>query len=533
MDPNTYEMESPLTQHTNYQDVSNSPITPFSFGIPGTQVSTFQFQQPSSSLTAAPMMPPLPQEHRHPYRKGDEVNCTTDPHCLFRSGVIDDCSKARFYLRTLEFYLLEHHHSAPFHCPMATCPEWFANARDMLVHLKICKRFSDGVFWCSPCRRYEEFRTQSGRRCSWDKEWLGQKLLQKSKDALRDLTGNFPETPQVYKCGLCVRCNASLQTPWVPNCGHSVQTFELITESTKPFELVTESSPVELAGSPMTSKTGSTQHQEALEYSHQESISEPSPVSSGSNGSPTNASVSPTSSTHVEQHSTAYAPHLVNLASGTDGFLAESYKELQTINSVRNRRRSNRTSFRGSVLYSHPTIPPTPPMNPLSVASISPPVLASAIAQHSSYYNMPEVTREIQAGEFMASMPFSATPSIRPYSPEDYPSTAPPSFEAYSTSPQEPDQPVPDTLPHPRSPPPTYKAVCPECGFEPTGKPESLKAYLRKHRKTHRRVSLPCDFCNKFFTRQDNRSSHMRRKHPRLGLFSPKRHTVASGSSSS
>ncbi|KAI0152954.1 hypothetical protein GGR57DRAFT_152775 [Xylariaceae sp. FL1272] len=54
---------------------------------------------------------------------------------------------------------------------------------------------------------------------------------------------------------------------------------------------------------------------------------------------------------------------------------------------------------------------------------------------------------------------------------------------------------------------------CPICGFEPVGRADNRRAYLRKHMRTHQRPSIKCKCCDKAFTRQDNMRMHMRKVH--------------------
>ncbi|KAI1638247.1 hypothetical protein F4809DRAFT_265543 [Biscogniauxia mediterranea] len=56
---------------------------------------------------------------------------------------------------------------------------------------------------------------------------------------------------------------------------------------------------------------------------------------------------------------------------------------------------------------------------------------------------------------------------------------------------------------------------CEHCPFVPSGKEKHLRAYLRKHLKTHEDlIPLPCPCCETPFTRQDNRTHHIRVFHP-------------------
>ena len=54
---------------------------------------------------------------------------------------------------------------------------------------------------------------------------------------------------------------------------------------------------------------------------------------------------------------------------------------------------------------------------------------------------------------------------------------------------------------------------CKICRFRPSGKAENHAAYFRKHMKTHTAPKVPCYWCSKVFTRQDNATAHAYRVH--------------------
>lgn len=59
----------------------------------------------------------------------------------------------------------------------------------------------------------------------------------------------------------------------------------------------------------------------------------------------------------------------------------------------------------------------------------------------------------------------------------------------------------------------THSFRCPHCEFVPRGKLQNLKAYLRKHVKTHTKREVKCSHCSKVFTRQDNLTTHTTKVH--------------------
>ncbi|KAI0593228.1 hypothetical protein F4775DRAFT_522111 [Biscogniauxia sp. FL1348] len=96
------------------------------------------------------------------------------------------------------------------------------------------------------------------------------------------------------------------------------------------------------------------------------------------------------------------------------------------------------------------------------------------------------------------------------YSPHSKPADS----SSFSSS----SSPVADIHGSPNTESPTRDAAqlkCEHCSFVPTGKEKYLKAYLRKHLKTHEDLTpLPCSCCEKLFTRQDNLTHHIQVFHP-------------------
>ncbi|KAF2966797.1 hypothetical protein GQX73_g6775 [Xylaria multiplex] len=82
------------------------------------------------------------------------------------------------------------------------------------------------------------------------------------------------------------------------------------------------------------------------------------------------------------------------------------------------------------------------------------------------------------------------------------PSTSVPSYSNYELSPSSMS-----------SGPELMRCTYPGCVFEPNGKPENRRAYMRKHLKSHQKIEIPCKVCGKTFTRQDNLTNHMHKKH--------------------
>ncbi|TRX92132.1 hypothetical protein FHL15_006999 [Xylaria flabelliformis] len=208
MNPNLYEMEgSPQTTHQF--NGSNQP----NYNVDNTNVILFP--------TLDNQLVPFESLNGHQGLLFSPSHCPngviSDPNCRFHCEVLDDCAKARFYARTLEFYLLDDE-GDDLNCPFKGCQARnFKNLKDMLRHLKHCPLFDEGVFRCPLCNRYESFRVQSSRRCRWNKKHLGQKL----KNMFRSFVGNRPETQKPVHNGLCYQCSAPLDERSMQGTGHA------------------------------------------------------------------------------------------------------------------------------------------------------------------------------------------------------------------------------------------------------------------------------------------------------------------------
>ncbi|KAI0442750.1 hypothetical protein F4803DRAFT_550770 [Xylaria telfairii] len=155
----------------------------------------------------------------HPYGLASSA---PNSSCRFRCEVLDDCAKARFYARALEFYLLEEENTN-LSCPFADCAaQDFNNPKDMLRHLRRCPKFDKGVFRCPLCNCNESFRTRSSSRCCWNKEHLGEKIIRK----IRDFTGNCLETQKPAYPALCRQCSAPLDKTLIGGASHATRFIE-------------------------------------------------------------------------------------------------------------------------------------------------------------------------------------------------------------------------------------------------------------------------------------------------------------------
>ncbi|KAJ3565065.1 hypothetical protein NPX13_g7629 [Xylaria arbuscula] len=203
MNPNFYAMAgTSASQNTPYELATGTSIGAHILGVEEKQLVTYACDH-EIEPAVLPQWPQSPAS-RPPYREVMAIGNALDPNCQFRSEVLDDCAKARFYARMLELYVFDNrYHNGQVRCPLAACPKEYDNPLEMLQHLKHCKNFTDGKYWCPTCGRYESFRVRSGKRCSWDKDHLGRKFIQAGKCIFHGLGNNQPETQQTSVCPVC------------------------------------------------------------------------------------------------------------------------------------------------------------------------------------------------------------------------------------------------------------------------------------------------------------------------------------------
>ncbi|KAI0548204.1 hypothetical protein F4679DRAFT_585767 [Xylaria curta] len=472
------------------------------------------------------------------------IGDTPTSSCRFRCEVLDDCAKARFYARALEFYLLDNE-GTDLSCLFAGCPaQNFKNSTDMLRHLKCCSCFDKGVFRCPLCNRYESFRVQSSSQCRWGKKPRGHKL----KDMFRGFTGN----QKVVHNGLSYQRSAppekhSMQgaSCAIESLGvYSVQstTPEIIPDQTglgmldnRLCELEEAFVPSELSGdSPIN-------HQSRSEYNSTCGGSEMSSAVVTPDGSIVNPNISPGSS-HCEEipvttccHNSSSIPiHRLtelcgdsNSRTGIENECSISlYESISTSHSL-----GPVNSFGAGALIGSANLSTT------CTPHISPPKLRLETSPSMLNYTTPALDLEVS---LYRSQPVDC-PVITEIQTAAYPSTSvahsQPSgasiinalslgedlFRAQSfpdssidTSPFESSFLIPDSQPtSPSSSPSEQEIECLRCTYRPSGEPGGRKANLRKHEKNMhtKRPLIPCSHCGTTFTRHDNMVAHCRKKH--------------------
>ncbi|KAI0453822.1 hypothetical protein F5B21DRAFT_268602 [Xylaria acuta] len=484
---------------------------------------------------------------------------TPNSSCGFRSDVLDDCAKARFYARFLEFYLLDDQ-DADLSCPFVDCvAQNFNNAKTMLRHLKHCRHFEKGIFRCPLCGQQESFRARSSSRCRWDKEHLGQKIIRKGKNIVRGLTGTRPETQKPAHTGLCYQCKRSVQdashaTQFIEGYSPIQSTIPVVMPNRMelampdvrcelesppgPSELSVDSCDASIAGD-LSSGNSPIHPHPRLGCNNQYLASEVSSATISPDGNKVNTNISPGSSTHEEIPVSTRRPNPESMHKRVTRRLTEFYNEAISSNGIVDQRRAS--------LYSNvPTNYNLESFNTMNMEAFVGPVnLPPTLTLHPSSRDMPKLRLETSPGTlgFTTLTPEFQMPSDSsdvvgyPATTETHTATSPP------TSIQPSALSIPNTvlgdnffipqsssaidtsssasafsIPHsqrtsPSSSPSEQELRCPECGFTPSGKPEGHKAYLRKHMNSMHgaRSSIQCSHCNRKFTRSDNMLAHCKR----------------------
>ncbi|KAI1733684.1 hypothetical protein F4680DRAFT_383631 [Xylaria scruposa] len=509
----------------NNHGVGNSPNALLLSAL-GSQLALFESLNERQGLVSSPSQ-----------SVNSVIGDTPYSSCRFRCEVLDDCAKARFYARALEFYLLDGE-GTDLSCLFADCPaQNFKNSTDMLRHLKCCSYSDKGVFRCPLCNRYESFRVQSSSQCRWGKKQLGHKL----KNMFRGFTGN----QKAVHNGLCYQCPT-------PSEKHLMQSASCTTESigVYPVQLTTpaiipdqtglgmldsrlcelEVVPSELSGdSPIS-------HQSRSEYS----IGSEMPSAAVTpDGNLVNPDISPGSS-HCEEipvttccHNSSSKPtHLLaelcgnsNSRTGIENQCSASlYENISTSHCLR-----SVNSFGAGALIG-------PNLSTTCTPHLSPPKLRIETSPSMLNYTTPALDLEVSL--------YRSQPVDSPVIPEIQTTAYPPTSlasqpsggsipnalslgENHFTAQSFPDSSVNPSpfessflildsqQTSPSSSPSEQEIECLLCPFKPSGEPGARKANLRKHEKNvhTKRPLIPCSHCGTTFTRHDNMVAHCRKKH--------------------
>jgi len=439
---------------------------------------------------------------------------------------------------------------------MASCPAHdFKHPKDMLRHLKNCKFFEKGKFWCPTCRRYESFKVRSNKQCSWDKEHnIGRKLLQKSKDVFRGLGASRSGAQQPLNCGLCAMCSAPLpvdtpiqngrmgsfcQSSPVQVAGQSQKYHQPgpPTSISRPHELDSTSFSELCAGS--TSSNNSTQFPAPLPESpvlppvyhnnHQGAMSEVSLVSTSPH--PSAFSISPTSSTHGEtplvsvSHDVGSMFKMAHHNEFRQSFIESNNGFGQhNISAPVN---STPSHDLGSLVHFPAACAPIPEQ--LATSS----TLPSTLRRPTVHQETPILRGQtLQSRRRPVALVLGL--DITSNDPQNLDNltrvrTVSPSVEtvdqtrgiAEGLSATHEGSPLGASAPLSASSVQSSQSStltsmsekelkCNTCGYKPK---RNLKSYLRKHEDIHKGNQIPCTHCKATFTRQDNLTTHLRKTH--------------------
>lgn len=403
---------------------------------------------------------------------------------------------------------------------MELCPETdFKDPKDMLRHLKHCKLFPNGKFWCPTCQRVESFKVVSKKKCSWDRVNIARKLYQKSLKILQRVSGQAG-MPRCY-CDCHVSQNGALGngllTPLEPRMpptesGHQFSVIgqsATATEYCEPYELPTPTMIPELSArnSNYMSNLGTPRHPSynglpVLQTPcHQVSPSELSSASLGR--SAYSSDISPTPTNH-----TTDSPVL--------GRQFPADITVITPQPIPTPKEGSQVNRRGDVpLLTVDT------RQSVSNSQLPPEWVLNRLLDEGETLGPPADMADLGMAGFtpiINSQPNEIFPFNHPSVPSGYlvPQTNMEVQPSPSTS--VPSQSNSDTSPSSMSSGPDLLLQCHHvgCDFRPSGRIENLRAYMRKHLKNHQNNVIPCEHCDKTFTRQDNLTSHIRKVHPEI-----------------
>ncbi|KAJ3565066.1 hypothetical protein NPX13_g7630 [Xylaria arbuscula] len=473
----------------------------------------------------------LPHSSPPPFR--DYVPSPTSPEngCSFRHEVVDECYKSRFWSRALEYYLLENQQQGSlFHCLMENCPERdFKDPRAMLRHLKHCKLFSNGKFWCPACQKVESFKVVSKRKCSWDRVNVARKLYQKSLKVLQRISGHRGRP------GCCCDCHVSQNSALVRDWLLSPPDLPM-----PPAESGRHSSSGEQSATV-------TPSYERFELSSNMIIPELN--------APNNTTISELSArrsnymSNLEtlRHSLYHAPavpqtpyHQVSPMSpetlGQSGY-SSGLSSACTDHTTESPVLGCQFPAQGTAVILQP-FPVTREGSQISRRGDVPLLTVDTRQSASNVQPTPEysgvLNRLLNEGETlgpsmdMCSLIPAFTPITTPQPNEMCPFSTHPVPEAFlvpqtielqpSPSVSLPSQSNSDISPSSMSSASDFQCQHPGCNFRPSGIIQNHQAYMRKHLKNHKNNVIPCEHCDKTFTRQDNLTSHNRKMHPEFWL---------------
>ncbi|KAI0425459.1 hypothetical protein F5Y09DRAFT_100992 [Xylaria sp. FL1042] len=391
---------------------------------------------------------------------------------------------------------------------MAACPERdFKDAKTMLRHLKHCELFSQGKFWCPLCQRNDSFKVVSKTKCSWDKVNIARRLWQK----LRRFQNTSSKHGRPHCCCYCHKSrndtppSAQSEFP-IPSVGFGVPIYDVVKPAAI-SELPNTGITFEL--DEMNRKSHYMKNLEVPRQpswsgapmlmipSHQVSPSEPSSASLGR--SDYSSDISPASANHTNESPVLGRPQVAH------GNVAINIEPLSLV------RQASQASRRGEVplltVDTRQSIPsPEPPECIFNMLLDEGQTLGCSTGIDD--LGMGELASIIapQPNEILTiNTAYVINEALAPYENVDLhpsPSVSAPSYSNCELSPSSMS-----------SGPVSLQCQHNGCDFKPSGRRENLRAYMRKHMKKHQKNAIPCEHCDKKFTRQDNLTSHIRKVH--------------------
>ncbi|KAI1424655.1 hypothetical protein F5Y12DRAFT_785199 [Xylaria sp. FL1777] len=408
---------------------------------------------------------------------------------------------------------------------MASCPERdFKDPKAMLRHLKHCKLFPQGKFWCPACQQDDSFKVVSKKKCSWDKVNIARKLFQKSLKAFQSISGSRGR-PHCY-CTCHISRNDTLYngqvTPSelpIPPAGFGVQFHQVKPAAPVPqfYELPNT------AISELSEMNRKSNYMGNLEVSRHPSCNgAPTPETPSLQISPSEQSSSPLGrSAYSSDISPASTKHTNE--SPVIGHLQLPPESIAvTMQPLPLTREASQVSRRGEM----PLL--TVDTRQSNVPNMQPPewVYNMLLDEGETLSTDMCGLGTVDFAPIMSSQPDEILPLNAPFVPSESlvphdntdphpsPSISVPSYSNYDLSPSSMSSGSEMLQCH-------YVG----CDFKPTGRAENLRAYMRKHLKKHQKNVIPCGYCDKPFTRQDNLTNHIRKVHPTVNepLFKRRR----------
>ncbi|KAI0137993.1 hypothetical protein F4776DRAFT_670634 [Hypoxylon sp. NC0597] len=513
----------------------------------------------------------ISMEANYEYEGGNDDNNTNQP-CVFLKSVVDDCYKSRLYARIFEYYFVENNPELfkSCRCPMENCPQRsFTHPKPMLLHLKNCKFFSQGLFRCPTCNDAEKFQTTSHKKCSWNREKFSQKVQRVVKAKLKSITS--PRLGSKLPSEHCKDCGRSLRIkgphdpfifPEIPSRPCSTSPIFDASSFTIPIELPTSCSLQELVDTsprpelqadspikgykePPPSPTYQDEAHGVLDSvsdmsssSKFPSIKTLSPAStSGIDSAGLSPAITPESFMSTSTGHTLPSDYFGRIDFASDiqagangnGYVEQPRISLQrprstliydapsTFDSVVLQSSFNRMGSPGGRGCTLSLQTPglnlnCPPWIPYQENTVNPMNCGGQL----NLRNSPPQSSVIETpllSDFRPHLDSSiavknadAAELLMPFTDSSPLGTPLDSFFPPSSSDLPPDQ-----------EPLAQDFKCPKCDFLPNCRPKGFRASLRKHMETHTEKSHKCLHCPKMYKRADNLKAHVDKKHRGLG----------------